>query len=79
MKRKTRGRQIDRVFTAVKTGCRTSTEVSDLTGLPVKHCSAYLWKLGKMGKIRRVGAVYFQRDTEEIKERSSWTWEPIAA
>jgi hypothetical protein len=51
--------QIDAVLQAVKWGCRTSQEISDVTKIPIKHCSAYLSTLERRGKIERTGRVCF--------------------
>jgi hypothetical protein len=40
-------KQIAAVLGAVKEGCKTSDEVSALTGLSRRHCSAYLSVLAK--------------------------------
>ena len=45
-----------RVLSAVvKTGCRTSHEISIVTGLPRSHVSAYLSDLTKRGLVRPSG------------------------
>ncbi len=53
MKAKAREKQIITVFRAIQKGSATSTEVSALTGLSVKHCSAHLSELELAGMIRR--------------------------
>ena len=44
-------KQITRVFEAVLAGCETSDQVSNYTGLPLKHCSSYLSELAADGLI----------------------------
>ena len=44
-------KQIVRVLEAVMHGSRTTDEISALTGLPFKHCSAYLSELSACGII----------------------------
>lgn len=48
-------RQIDRVLAALNAGCRTSPEVSLETGLSVKHCSAWLRELVRLGAAEHTG------------------------
>lgn len=48
-------KQIELVFEELKNGPGTSYDISQETGLSVKHVSAYLSDLGKMGWIKKVG------------------------
>lgn len=50
--------QIARVFAAFVAGSRTTPEVSAITGLPVKHCSAHARELVTRGRLRDCGPVY---------------------
>jgi hypothetical protein len=49
--------QIAKVERAFVDGSRTTPEVSALTGLSIKHCSAYAHELVKRGKLRETGFV----------------------
>jgi hypothetical protein len=53
--------QIDLVWKAVKAGAVTSVEVSSVSGLPLKHCTAYMRELEFRGIIERVGLRKFHR------------------
>ena len=54
-------RQIDKVMRAVRKGCRTSYEVSAMTGLPVKTASAWLSVLCRKRKIFVQGKIRLAR------------------
>jgi hypothetical protein len=51
------GRQSERVLRAIAGGCRSSVEVSRITGIPAQSCSAALSALRSAKKIRQVGLV----------------------
>lgn len=45
-------KQIVIVLEALSNGHRTSPEIAEVTGIPLKHCSAYLNELKKAGLAR---------------------------
>lgn len=48
-------RQISRVKRAIEVyGARTSSDVSDITGIPMNACSSYLCELERQGVIKAV-------------------------
>lgn len=47
--------QIARVLAAFAAGSRTTPEVSAITGLPIKHCSAYARTLAARGVLLDLG------------------------
>lgn len=48
-------KQIAMVLNALSAGAITSTEVSQVTGLPVKRCSSHLSALADYGLIQKTG------------------------
>lgn len=64
--------QIARVLAAFAAGSRTTPEVSAITGLPIKHCSAYARELVARGRLSDCGPVY------HIGGRPSHWYEPKA-
>lgn len=48
-------KQLSRVLTAIESGALTSTDVSQVTGLPVKRCSSHLSALADYGLIQKTG------------------------
>jgi predicted transcriptional regulator len=50
-----RPKQIVRVLAAIENGSRTSAEISEYCGLPLKHCSAYLGELVLCGVVTIAG------------------------
>ena len=52
---RTSEKQLVRVLDAVKNGSATALEVSEATGLPFRHCSAYLVELARDGVIHKTG------------------------
>lgn len=47
--------EIRRVYQAYLSGCKTSAEVSAITGLTLKRCSAYSYALVERRLIRKAG------------------------
>lgn len=48
-------KQLVQCLNAVTIGAQTSTEVAAVTGLSIKHCSAWLHELKSMNAIERTG------------------------
>ena len=55
MARKAREKQIIMVLTAIENGCRTTTEMAEVTGLSLKHCSAWTRELCLCGLVVKSG------------------------
>lgn len=69
-------KQIVIVLTALSNGHRTSIEIAEATGIPLKHCSAYLNELRKAGLVQSwpgCGSVSGRRGAP------AHFWEPIKA
>ncbi len=49
-------KQRQQVLDALAAGPATSREIADRTGLPLKHCSAYLGDAHRVGQVSRVSA-----------------------
>jgi hypothetical protein len=47
--------EIVQVYAAYVSGCRTTPEVSALTGISVKRCSAHTWRLIERGRLKCTG------------------------
>ena len=50
-------KQIDKVLEAYYLGSRTASEVSVLTGIPLRQCAAYSCTLTKKGLLRDKGPI----------------------
>ena len=66
-------KQILMVLKAMEQGAETSTEVSAITDLPVKHCSAWLNELRNAGLVRIVRRDYIRFDSG--KRSHQWALE----
>lgn len=45
--------QLEKVLNALAQGAETSTDINAMTGLSIKTCAAYLYKLNREGRVRR--------------------------
>lgn len=49
------GRQIDQVFKAFLSNCKTTEDVANATGISLKQCSSYVSELVKRRLLRKIG------------------------